>query len=142
MAIDYGAEQICDRIPQESYAVLRSALPRVKLVQVLHVTGPEMIEEARLIQSQIDAILLDSGNPQAAVRELGGTGRIHNWEISRSVCRSVTCPVFLAGGINANNVKEAITVVKPFGIDLCSGVRTRDMLDEKKLDAFFSRLGI
>jgi phosphoribosylanthranilate isomerase len=132
--------QLCDRLPHESYTALRSALPGVKLVQVLHVAGTEVIREARLIESHVDAILLDSGDPLAPVKVLGGTGRMHDWEISRALCRSITCPVFLAGGINADNVKEALSFVRPFGIDICSGVRTGDRLDEKKLDAFFNRI--
>jgi len=86
----------------------------------------------------IDAILLDSGNPQAAVKTLGGTGNTHNWAISRKIVESVKVPVFLAGGLHAGNVQQAINEVKPFGVDICSGVRTNGGLDPEKLTAFIN----
>ncbi len=88
----------------------------------------------------VDALLLDSGNPGLAVKELGGTGRVHNWEISRLIREQANKPVFLAGGLNPSNVAEAIKAVEPFGLDLCSGVRTNDVLDLVKLRAFFASL--
>lgn len=134
--------QICDLLEHGTYDELREALPGIKLVQVLHVEGPDTVEQARRIEAEVDAVLLDSGNPRAPVKELGGTGRIHNWEISRLICESVSCPVFLAGGISSNNVKKALEIVNPYGIDLCSSVRTGDRLDEKKLENFFRHLDI
>ena len=82
-------------------------------------------------------LLLDSGNPNLAVKELGGTGRTHNWEISRKIVEQSKVPVFLAGGLNDGNVREAIEIVQPFAVDVCSGVRTDGKLDQKKLEAFF-----
>ncbi|WP_317048116.1 phosphoribosylanthranilate isomerase [Pontibacter diazotrophicus] len=99
--------------------------------------GEASVEEAQRVAEQVDAILLDSGNPNLEVKELGGTGRIHDWVISRRICESVSKPVFLAGGLNAANVREALEVVRPFGIDLCSGVRTNGQLDFYKLEKFF-----
>ncbi|MES1223341.1 MAG: phosphoribosylanthranilate isomerase, partial [Bacteroidota bacterium] len=80
--------------------------------------------------------LLDSGMPKAAVKTLGGTGNVHDWEISREIVKNVTVPVFLAGGLNAQNVKQAIETVRPFGVDVCSGVRTNGKLDPDKLKGF------
>ena len=85
----------------------------------------------------VDLLLLDSGNPNLAVKELGGTGRTHNWSLSRKIVEQSKVPVFLAGGLNAGNVREAIDIVQPFAVDVCSGVRTDCKLDEKKLEAFF-----
>jgi phosphoribosylanthranilate isomerase len=130
--------QIVDRLEQGSYEDLRAALPGISLVQVIHVTGEESIEESLAIAPKVDAILLDSGNPALAVKELGGTGRTHNWEISRRIVESVPVPVFLAGGLRAENVTEAIREIRPFGLDLCSGVRTDGRLDPAKLEAFFA----
>ncbi len=132
--------QICDRLERGGYDELRAALPGVKLVQVIHVTGQESVEEALGAASRVDAILLDSGNPALKVKELGGTGRIHDWALSRRIREEVSVPVFLAGGLNADNVAEAIRQVGPFGVDLCSGVRTNGHLDEVKLSAFFGRV--
>ena len=116
--------------------MLREALPCVSLVQVVHVTGEEAVDEARALAPHVDAILLDSGRPGAAVKELGGTGRVHDWRVSRRIVLGVRVPVFLAGGLNAENVGRAIRAVGPFAVDLCSGVRTEGRLDEGKLERF------
>lgn len=131
--------QIVDRLEQGSYDDLREALPGVAIVQVIHVTGEGSIDEAYKIGASVDAILLDSGNQNLSVKELGGTGRRHDWRLSRRIRESVDVPIFLAGGLNADNVREAIEEVGPFGVDLCSGVRTGGKLDEGKLAVFFER---
>ena len=87
---------------------------------------------------QVDYLLLDSGNPNLAVKELGGTGRTHNWAISRRIVEQAPVPVFLAGGLKAANVQTAIQEVQPYGLDLCSGVRSDGRLDPRKLEAFFT----
>jgi phosphoribosylanthranilate isomerase len=129
--------QLVDELTDNNYQLIRQELPYVNIVQVIHVTSEENIEHAMKIQKQVDAILLDSGNPAASIKTLGGTGNIHNWEISREIVRSVKIPVFLAGGLNSNNVREAINKVQPYGVDVCSGVRTEGKLDPIKLEAFF-----
>lgn len=132
--------QLCDRIPREAYEELRRGLPGVSLVQVVHVGGEESIEEAVSVAPQVDAILLDSGNQRLAVKQLGGTGRTHDWEVSRRIREAVGVPLYLAGGLKAENVAEAVTHVAPFGVDVCSGVRTDGKLDETKLAAFFGAI--
>ncbi len=128
--------QIVDELTEGSYVHIKNELPHVRIVQVIHVTGEESIEQALSVQDNIHAILLDSGNPKAAIKTLGGTGNVHNWNISRELVQAVSVPVFLAGGLNAGNVREAIESVKPFGVDICSGVRTNGMLDKTKLNDF------
>lgn len=128
--------QICDRLYSGSHRDLRVAMPGVSIVQVVHVAGNQSVAEAYELASEVDAILLDSGNPNLSVKELGGTGRRHDWEISRRIREGVNVPVFLAGGLRAENVAEAIDVVRPFGVDVCSGVRTDGKLDEAKLNRF------
>ena len=129
--------QLVDAVAPETYAQLHRALPAVKLVQVIHVLTEANVAEALLaVQNGADALLLDSGNPTLAVKELGGTGRVHNWLISRQIVEQSPVPVFLAGGLNPGNVREALETVRPFGLDICSGVRTNGHLDEHKLDAF------
>jgi phosphoribosylanthranilate isomerase len=132
--------QICDRLEKGSYAEMREAMPGVALVQVIHVRGEESLEEALRVAPHVNAVLLDSGNPTLSVKELGGTGRRHDWAISRRIREQVDVPVFLAGGLHAGNVREAVETVGPFGLDVCSGLRTGDRLDESKLSAFFSEL--
>ncbi|WP_425615477.1 phosphoribosylanthranilate isomerase [Anatilimnocola sp. NA78] len=133
--------QIVDRLEVGEYHELRGALPGISLVQVIHVTGEESFDEAcQIAERGVNALLLDSGNPSLAIKELGGTGRVHDWSISRRIVTAVKVPVFLAGGLNAGNVAEAIRSVRPFGIDVCSGVRTKGELDEQKLSAFMTAI--
>ncbi|HUQ34422.1 MAG TPA: phosphoribosylanthranilate isomerase [Pyrinomonadaceae bacterium] len=129
--------QICDRLERKSYGELRQALPGIALVQVIHVTGPEAVDEAISVAPHVNGLLLDSGNQSLAVKELGGTGRTHDWTLSRRIREAVEVPIFLAGGLNAYNLAEAIRQVEPFGVDVCSGVRTDGHLDEAKLSKFF-----
>lgn len=133
--------QLVDRLEQGSFDDLRSALPGISLVQVIHVTGEESVEEALAVAPQVDAILLDSGNQKLAVKQLGGTGRTHDWTLSRKIREAVNVPIFLAGGLKSENVADAIRSVEPFGLDLCSGVRTDGKLDEAKLARFFEQVG-
>ncbi len=132
--------QICDNIKSGGYEDIREALPGISVVQVIHVTDEESINEAIKISQFVDAILLDSGNQSLTVKELGGTGRIHNWEISRKIRDRLKIPIFLAGGLKPENVALAVKQVAPFGLDVCSGVRTNDKLDEDKLKRFFEQL--
>lgn len=132
--------QLVDELSQGSHAQIKAALPQVKIVQVLHVLDESSIDEAIKISNFVDLILLDSGNPNLATKELGGTGRIHNWEISREIVKKITIPVFLAGGLTPKNALQAIKQVNPYGLDLCSGVRTNKLLDVDKLAAFFSAI--
>ncbi len=130
--------QIVDTLQRGSYQQIREALPHVKLVQVIHVQDENSVAEAIRISGEVDAILLDSGNPNLKVKELGGTGRTHNWSLSREIRESIDIPLFLAGGLRTENVRQAIEQVQPFGLDLCSGVRSQGHLDEVKLKAFFA----
>ncbi|HWA05148.1 MAG TPA: phosphoribosylanthranilate isomerase, partial [Ignavibacteria bacterium] len=132
--------QIVDRIDTAVYITLRKELPGIKLVQVIHVLDEDSVTEASHYAQYADALLLDSGNPGLAVKQLGGTGRTHNWELSLKIREIVNIPIYLAGGINPANVKEAFNFVEPFGIDLCSGVRTAGKLDEAKLKEFFEEV--
>jgi phosphoribosylanthranilate isomerase len=129
--------QIVDALQEGTYQQIKKALPGTSIVQVIHVLDERSVEEAVAISEQVDALLLDSGNPNLAVKLLGGTGRIHNWRLSRQIVEQSRVPVFLAGGLNPENVKEAIDTVQPFGLDLCSSVRTDKKLDPVKLEAFF-----
>ncbi len=130
--------QIVDRLPDGVHQALRAALPGIALVQVIHVTGPDALQEARAAAAHVDALLLDSGNPHLATKELGGTGRVHDWQVSRAIRAAVPVPVYLAGGLTAGNIAAAIAAVEPFGVDLCSGVRHEGRLDPEKLAAFFT----
>ena len=130
--------QLCDRLTSGTTRELKAALPGIAVVQVIHVTGPESVQEACTAADFVDAILLDSGNPELKIKELGGTGRRHDWTLSREIRERVHVPLFLAGGLTESNVREAIAAIAPFGLDLCSGVRTDGKLDKLKLSRFFA----
>ena len=127
---------VVDALTGGTYEEIRNALPHLRIVQVIHVTGEESIGQALQVHQYVDAILLDSGNPKAAIKTLGGTGNTHNWSVSHELVKQVSVPVFLAGGLHAGNVQEAIEQVNPFGVDVCSGVRSAGKLDLQKLSAF------
>jgi len=133
--------QLVDAVAPGTYTEIRRAIPTIKLVQVIHVLSEASVTEALSVADEVDALLLDSGNPNLAVKELGGTGRTHNWEFSKDIVRQSPIPVYLAGGINPDNIQQAIDRVGPFGIDLCSGVRTQQQLDEQKLVRLFAAIG-
>ena len=132
--------QIVDELETKDYQQIKNELPHVKIVQVVHVQSENTVAKAIDLSSYVDAILLDSGNPNLSIKELGGTGRTHDWDLSRKIRDQIDIPVFLAGGINSNNVKQAVEHVKPFGVDLCSGVRSNGKLDENKLIMFFKAI--
>ena len=132
--------QMVDELKSGTYAQIRQALPGIKLVQVIHVINAQSVLEAIRLSHFVDALLLDSGNPNLPIKQLGGTGRIHNWELSREIREAIDIPLFLAGGLNPDNIQAAIAFVQPFGIDLCSGVRTNDHLDSIKLKNLFKAI--
>ncbi len=135
-----GTLQLVDAVTHDVYREIRRSIPPVKIVQVIHVTGRQSIAEAKDVAPFVDALLLDSGNPNLPVKQLGGTGRVHDWSISNEICRAVSVPVYLAGGLNPGNVADAIRAVNPFAVDVCSGVRTNGALDEEKLAHFFRQI--
>ena len=128
--------QVVDALGPGAYTVLRALLPRVRLVQVIHVRGAEAVEEALAAAPLVDELLLDSGNPGAPVKELGGTGRVHDWTLSRRIVEESGVPVWLAGGLRAENVEAAIAAVGPTGVDVCSGVREAGLLSAARLERF------
>jgi len=132
--------QIVDRLTHGSYDDLRRKLPGISMVQVIHVVGEESVEEAILAAEHVDAILVDSGNPALATKELGGTGRRHDWALSRKIREQIAIPLFLAGGLRPENVRQAVEEVGPFALDVCTGVRTDGRLDAQKLRALFANL--
>ena len=134
--VNTNTVQIVDELIKGSYEDIRKALPHLNIVQVIHIRDETNIKEAKEISPRVDAILLDSGDPGAFTKTLGGTGKTHNWDISSEIVRTVKVPVFLAGGLNAGNVGEAIRKVRPFAVDLCSAVRTEGRLDGEKLSSF------
>lgn len=132
--------QLVDALETGTYAQIREALPGIRVVQVIHVRDESSVTEALQVAESADALLLDSGNPNLQIKQLGGTGKTHNWDLSRQIVSQSPIPVFLAGGLGPHNVREAIDTVQPFGVDICSGVRTNGSLDPRKLEQFFAAI--
>lgn len=132
--------QLTDHVDAETRKALRKAFPDLKIVQVIHVQDEDSVNLARSSAETSDYLLLDSGAPEKANKELGGTGRIHDWQLSKRIVELSRVPVFLAGGLRSDNIRTATRTVRPFGVDVCSGVRTRGILDQKKLAGFFSEV--
>jgi phosphoribosylanthranilate isomerase len=128
--------QIVDSLSEGTHTDLKASLPGIKIVQVIHVIDENSVNEAIELSVHVDALLLDSGNPKLKIKELGGTGRVHDWKLSRTICENSGCPVFLAGGLTPENVRQAIEEVHPYAVDVCSGVRTNGKLDRQKLELF------
>lgn len=130
--------QIVRHVDPRRHQELRAEAPGLKIVQVVHIENEAAVELALGYAHTADALLLDSGRPSDPVESLGGTGNVHDWKLSREIVARVDKPVFLAGGLNEANVGEAIAAVRPFAVDLCSGLRTMGKLDQRKLSAFFA----
>ncbi len=134
--VGVGAVQIVDELKDGTYQELRAGMPGVDIIQVIHMDGPEALDRAVNAAPHVDALLLDSGDPHAEVRVLGGTGKTHDWNLSAKIRSSIAKPLFLAGGLRPTNVGEAMNQVAPFALDLCTGIRTDNKLDENKLLLF------
>jgi phosphoribosylanthranilate isomerase len=128
--------QLVDALAPAAHETLRRLIPTTRLVQVIHVRSEADVLDALTVAPLVDELLLDSGNPNAVVPELGGTGRTHDWGLSRKIVERAGKPVWLAGGLRAENVRTALDAVQPHGLDICSGVRTLGALDPVRLAAF------
>ena len=133
LEVGVGTVQLVRHVDRAEHDVIRRLDARLRIVQVVHVEDGGAVELARWYAETADALLLDSGRPSAAVAELGGTGRAHDWTVSRRIVEAVRRPVFLAGGLKPENVAEAIAQVRPFGVDVCSGLRPEGGLDAERL---------
>ena len=132
--------QIVNHVEVEELKKLKTLLPNIRRVQVIHVESSSALNLIKEYEPFADAFLLDSGRPLAATPELGGTGRTHDWSISKKIVIDSSRPVFLAGGLNAENVADAVQQVQPYGVDLCSGVRKGYDLHEASLRSFMKSL--
>jgi phosphoribosylanthranilate isomerase len=117
-AIGARAIQVHDDLPPEGMRRLRALAPRRRLIKAIHVTGPEALGKVAAYAGLADALLLDSRTAD----RLGGTGRTHDWSLSRAIVRASPVPVYLAGGLRPGNVRAAIEAVRPAGVDVNSGV--------------------
>lgn len=118
--------------------IIKKELVNVKIIKSIHVIDKSSIEKEKEYLGFADAILLDSINK--ATDQIGGTGLIHDWNISKEIVEKCPIPVILAGGLNSDNIEEAVDKVRPYGIDVNSGVKGKDgFKDYQKLKLFIER---
>ncbi len=118
--------QIYGAIGPDEIKTLRKRVPQ----KVIAALPPG--EEARRLAEVADAVLLDTFKDG----KLGGTGAVHDWSVSATLARELTVPVILAGGLNPSNVRDAIRTVRPYAVDVASGVETNGIKDQKKVESF------
>jgi phosphoribosylanthranilate isomerase len=114
--------QLQDNISIDEIDKLRKNLKHVKLIKAIHVVRKDAVDAAKYFAPNVDALLLDS---KTRFR-IGGTGKVHDWNISRDIVESIEIPIILAGGLTPENVVEAIKKVRPFGVDVNTGVKFPD----------------
>ena len=113
---------------------IRERIKDTRLIKTIYVKASNLngtfIEDLKTF----DAVLLDSFTKG----QYGGTGRVHDWNLSRQIKEAVApLPVILAGGLKPENVKEAILTVQPYAVDVASGVELRPAIkDHEKIRAF------
>ena len=93
--------------------------------------GPGISDIASILDVA-DAILLDS----MVEGTLGGTGKVHDWQVSAEIAASLKVPVILAGGLHPGNVTQAIEKVRPYAVDVSSGTETEGRKDPAKISSF------
>lgn len=127
--------QIHDYIHPEEVAYCRKELPGVKIIKAVHVIDGDKIgtiEMAHSFEKVADALLLDSRTAE----RLGGTGKTHDWNISREIVDEMNVPVMLAGGLTDKNVYDAVMKVRPYAVDVNSGVEVDGNKDWEKVSGF------
>jgi phosphoribosylanthranilate isomerase len=98
---------------------VRDAVPGVKVIKTVHVDETGTIHGGLPESDYLDFLLLDTVSHQ-----IGGTGKTHNWATSARLVEQSTVPVLLSGGLSSSNVCDAIRAVKPYGVDVASGVES------------------
>jgi phosphoribosylanthranilate isomerase len=133
-----GTVQLHGPFPVSELEMLRAAATHLKVIKAVHVTGPECIHQARPYERRVDAIILDTYDPETGRH--GATGKIHDWNLSRQLVERIRTPIILAGGLTPDNVEEAIRTVRPWGVDVHTGVEDPDgTRNLAKIRAFVER---
>ena len=127
--------QLQNNISKDNILIIRKSLPYIKLIKAIHVTGEESIKEAISYKDIVDAILLDTKTSN----RIGGTGITHDWNISKKIVSILNKPVILAGGLNPTNITDAVTTVKPFAVDVNSGIEDFNGNKSPELTSVFIR---
>ena len=109
---------------------IKKEFPNVKLVRLIHVSAEGKICTDYKKIKYADYYLLDSFNLKT--NQVGGTGLIHDWNKSGELIRILDKPTFLAGGLNPNNVADAIKQANPYGVDVNSGCKNDNGIKDKE----------
>ncbi|MFW6039529.1 MAG: phosphoribosylanthranilate isomerase [Gemmatimonadota bacterium] len=128
--------QLWEALPPEAYIELRRAAPGLSVAQSIHMGEGNPVERALEMAGVADALVLGSTNPEPPFRWTSPHGRTHDWEASRRIVAAVNVPVILSGGLTRRNVADAVRLVRPYGVEVCSGVRTDGGLDTSLLVQF------
>jgi phosphoribosylanthranilate isomerase len=133
-----SALQLHGPFPTQELPLIRAALPHLKLIRAVHVTGPQAPAQARALERRVDALILDTYDP--VCDRHGATGKTHDWAISRQIVDQVRTRVILAGGLTPDNIAEAVRAVRPWAVDVHTGVEDADgRRNFDKLRAFIER---
>lgn len=124
--------QIQDMVTPDDIAEVREALPYLRIMKAVHVMDESAIATAKYFSDTADAILLDTRTAD----RIGGTGITHDWNISAKIVKECSCPVILAGGLTPENVTEAIIRVRPYAVDVHTGVKKNGVRDAERTRAF------
>ncbi len=139
-----GLVKICERLKPTAIQIhgrknfhaseLRERIEHTRLIKTIYVTEETLNETVIEYLKAFDAVLLDSFTKG----QYGGTGRVHDWTLSRQIKEAVApLPVILAGGLKPENVQEAILTVQPYAVDVSSGVELRPAVkDHDRVRAF------
>ena len=122
--INCNTIQLHSPIKESEVEKIKKALPYVKLLRLIHISSTGEVTTDIDSIKYVDAYFLDSFNP--VTNQVGGTGLTHNWDIDKRLCRELNKPVIIAGGLNPENVKDAIKFSQPFGVDVNSGTKAKD----------------
>lgn len=128
--------QLHNMIELKEIGKIRKVLPKIKITKSVPVADGSALKEAKKYEKYVDYILLDTKGKHGR----GGTGKTHDWDISAKIVKEVKKPVFLAGGLDPGNVEEAIKTVKPFAVDVNSGVKAKPRVkDYEKMKLFIEK---
>jgi phosphoribosylanthranilate isomerase len=130
------AVQIHNGLPlSELVKIRKTGVKLIKTIQVYRNAQADiLLKQIKELFGVADAVLLDT----ALDGKTGGTGVLHNWEVSSKVVLNTGIPVILAGGLKPENVREAVRYVRPYAVDTASGVETGGKKDEKKVMDFMN----
>jgi phosphoribosylanthranilate isomerase len=124
--------QVQNTVEPSELDVIRYALPYLKIVKAVHVTDASAVKTAKRYEPHADALILDTRTAE----KIGGTGIVHDWNISAKIVANSAIPVILAGGLTPENVREAIQKVRPYGVDVHTGVRKNGARNPERTLAF------